>query len=307
MPASRYGIAEWYGHSFVRLPAIERRQLAGVAVGADLAPPCPFRDGGPPCRKRGGVCSFQRYEESGEGRVGTARGEPAILCPERFAEGHVLVDWLAEIVGISPSDVKLAREVPFMRGTTTGKPAGKIDLVVARTSGGLLKWFGLEIQAVYFSGKGMTSEFERLLADEQASPPFPNAVRRPDWRSSSAKRLMPQLLIKAPTVRRWGTKIAVAVDKPFFAEMGGPSQHVRQDLGDGDVIWMVPELKRNKSARYLLTRGHWEVLTLEESCERLLAAETIRQDAFERDLADRLVARGLPSLGDRRAQVGGAV
>ncbi len=291
MLASRYGIGEWYGHSFVRLSVLERRQLAGVALGSGFAPSCPFRDGGPPCRKRGGVCAFQRYEEGQEGRLGEAQGEPAILCPERFAEGHVLVDWLAEIVGIPASEVKLAREVPFMRGTTTGKPAGKIDLVIARTAGGLLKWFGLEIQAVYFSGKGMTSEFERLLGDDQVSPPFPNAIRRPDWRSSSAKRLMPQLLIKAPTVRRWGTKIAVAVDKPFFAEMGGPSRRARQDLGDGDVIWMVPELRRDQAAKYRLTRGHWEILTLEESCERLLAAETIRQDAFERDLATRLVGR----------------
>lgn len=137
----------------------------------------------------------------------------------------------------------------------------------------------------------MPSEFERLLSDDGAEPPFPNAIRRPDWRSSSAKRLMPQLLIKAPTVRRWGTKIAVAVDKPFFAEMGGPSHRVRQDLGDGDIIWMIPELRRDPADRYRLTRGHWEVLTLEESCERLLAAETIRQDAFERALAGRLVAR----------------
>ena len=242
MSTSRYGIAEWYGHSFVRLSALERRQLAGVALASGSAPPCPFRDGGPTCRKRGGVCSFQRYEEGEEGRTGAAQGDPAILCPERFGEGHVLVDWLAEIVGIPASKVRLAREVPFMRSTSTGKPAGKIDLVIARTAAGMLRWFGLEIQAVYFSGKGMTSEFERLLSDGDARPPFPNAIRRPDWRSSSAKRLMPQLLIKAPTVRRWGTKIAVAVDKPFFAGMGGPSQRVRQDLGDGDIVWMVPEL-----------------------------------------------------------------
>ena len=64
---------------------------------------------------------------------------------------------------------------------------------------------------------GMRTEFERLALDADKLPPSPNAVRRPDWRSSSAKRLMPQLQIKAPTLRRWGTKLAVAVDMPFLS------------------------------------------------------------------------------------------
>jgi len=59
-------------------------------------------------------------------------------------------------VGFQPDDVLLAREVPFMRSTTTGKPAGKIDLVIASRRQGL-RWFGLDVQAVYFSGAGMES------------------------------------------------------------------------------------------------------------------------------------------------------
>ena len=39
----------------------------------------------------------------------------------------------------------VAREVPFMKGTETGKASGKIDLVVARTGGRVLSWYGLEI------------------------------------------------------------------------------------------------------------------------------------------------------------------
>ena len=45
---------------------------------------------------------------------------------------------------------------------------------------------------MYFSGSGMGSEFVRLSQDVQPQPPFSDQVRRPDWRSSSAKRLMPQ-------------------------------------------------------------------------------------------------------------------
>ena len=92
-----------------------------------------------------------------------------------------------------------------MRSTSTRKAAGMIDLVVGRPSADTLAWYGLEIQAVYFSGQGMGSEFAQLRARPD-HPRFPSAVRRPDWRSSSAKRLMPQLQIKVPTLRRWGAK-----------------------------------------------------------------------------------------------------
>ncbi len=100
-------------------------------------------------------------------------------------------------------------------------------------------WYGLEIQAVYFSGPAMQSDFTRLLASTATVPPAPAAVRRPDWRSSSAKRLMPQLQIKAPTLRRWGTKLAVAVDLPFFNAIGGPSDNPSRDLDDGDIVWLI--------------------------------------------------------------------
>ena len=161
-----------------------------------------------------------------------------------------------------------------MRSTATGKWAGKVDMVVAHDGNGQLKWCGLEIQAVYFSGPGMRSEFARLRASNE-NLPFPDAVRRPDWRSSGAKRLMPQLQIKVPTLRRWGSKMAVAVDAPFFDAIGGPSETPTQDLNDGDIIWLVPELQENAQGELTLVRGHWEVLTLEESEKRLLAAETV--------------------------------
>lgn len=184
----------------------------------------------------------------------------------------------------------IAREVAFMEGTSTERPAGKIDLVVARVSDDDLKWYGLEIQAVYFSGQGMPSEFVSLRNDDHPRPPFPNAVRRPDWRSSSAKRLMPQLQIKVPTLRRWGSKLAVSVDRPFYDSIGGPSAEPSQDLNDGDIIWLIPELKPDDEGNFRLARGHWEVLTLEDTTRKLLAAETIRREAFEQELRSKLEA-----------------
>ena len=276
---SRYGIAEWYGHPFLDLSPQDRQRFAEVALTDQTPPPCPFR--AMPCSKRGGVCTIQPYEPDGD-HISHAVGHPVIVCPVRFEQEQMLIRWLAEVVGFLPETTLVARETPFMLGTKTRKPAGKIDLVVAQDRH-VLTWFGLEIQAVYFSGPGMEIEFEALRDSQSACAPFPLRVRRPDWRSSSAKRLAPQLQIKGPTLRRWHSEIAVAVDKPFYASIGGPSNTPSHDLDSGDVIWLVPELSANR-----LERGHWEVLTLEVSTEKLLSAKAIPRQEFEYALRRKL-------------------
>lgn len=290
MRAPRYGIAEWYGQRFTALAPADRRRLAERALSDDEAPPCPFQDGRPPCWKKYGVCSIDRYAEGDDGRLGAPDHNPVITCPSRFEQHQLLLHWLAEIVGFPSGEVLVAREVPFMRNPHTGRPAGMIDLVVARDISEELRWYGMEMQAVYFSGRGMRTEMEALLSDPSDEPeaPFPNAVRRPDWRSSSAKRLMPQLQVKVPLLRRWRSKTAVAVDRPFFDAIGGPSEHPSHDLDAGDVIWMVPELVPDSSGAYELRRGHWEVLELEDSHRKLLSATDISRSAFVEALRSKL-------------------
>ena len=286
----RYGIAEWYGHNFFDLAAGQRSNLANIALGnGNIQPDCPFQQNRRPCHKRGGVCSIQVYEDDGAGRVLPPEARPVALCPSRFEQDNLLLKWLGDIMGFAEGQLSVAREIPFMENLQDNKPAGKIDLIVARDMNERLEWYGLEIQAVYFSGRGMNGEFEPLLNDDNPVPPYPGEVRRPDWRSSSAKRLMPQLQVKVPTLRRWGSKMAVAVDRPFFDSIGGPSQNSSQDLGDGDIIWLVPSITKDETGRLTLTRGHWEVLTLEDSCEKLLAARTIQRADFESTLRTRLV------------------
>jgi len=288
----RYGIAEWYGHPFLSVAPRERRELARTALketGANPVPPCPFQRSIRRCGKPGGVCALQHYEAGADGRIAAPRGTPVAVCPNRFEQDRMLISWLAEIVGFPADGLSAAREVPFMKSPTTEKPAGLIDIVVARDAAGALRWYGLEIQAVYFSGKGMASMFRALRDDFHGMPPFPDSVRRPDWRSSSAKRLMPQLQIKGPTLRRWASKVAVAVDRPFFDSLGGVSPSPTQDLDAGDVIWMVPELVREADGSIRLHRYHWEVLTLEDSDRKLLAADTISRADFEKTLRAKLV------------------
>ena len=288
----RYGIAEWFGEPLAPMPAGRRQELARFALHDDgLAkadmPPCPFQPGNPPCSKKGGVCSIRIYRnDPGDhppDRIGEPHRLPVITCSNRFAQDSLIPRWLAEIVGFD--DVFLAREVPFMLSPETGRPAGRIDLIISGDEHAA-GWFGVELQAVYFSGKGMPNDFRNLRSDSDAMAPLPTNRRRPDWRSSSAKRLMLQLQVKAPTLRRWGMKLAVVVDEPFFTAIGGPTPaHERsQDLNEGDVIWLVPRI----SSQHRLTRGHWEVLSLAKSRNKLLAAQTIPRADFEASLRAKL-------------------
>lgn len=282
----RYGIAEWYGEPFANMLPERRREFAAVALSLDeVIPKCPFQQGNVKCSKKGGVCSIQTYRPGlagqREDRIGEQSGTPVITCPKRFEQNDIVPRWLGEIVGFQ--QIFMAQEVPFMRSPSTGRPAGRIDLVLSGNSAAS-KWFGLEIQAVYFSGEGMRDDFRLLLHDREELPPMPTSVRRPDWRSSSAKRLMPQLEVKAPTLRRWGTKLAVAVDVPFFDAIGGPSGKASHDTNEGDIIWLVLQV----SDEYKLESIHWEVLSLEDSSEKLLAAKTVKRKEFEEALRSKL-------------------
>jgi len=285
----RYGIAEWYGRPLLELDLQDRIDLAHYATGHDkeLRPACPFQQNERLCSKKGGVCGLRKYSPS-ENRIGQSIGPMVVTCPRRFEQDGLVVKWLADIVGFDQNEVEVAREVPFMVSTQTGRPAGRIDLVVAQFANDRLRWHGLEIQAVYFSGLSMRNDFLSLYSDDQMRPPFPSSVRRPDWRSSSAKRLLPQLQVKVPELRRWGAKLAVCVDPSFFASMGGPSCAPSRDLDSGDIVWMIPELEADTSGRMSLQRGHWEVLTLEASQDRLLAAKAVSRNGFEESLRSKL-------------------
>lgn len=283
-----YAISEWYGEPFIRMSPERRQTMANIALGKSSPPPvCPFQPGNPQCKKKGGVCSIQTYRKppiQNSDRLGLQVDPPVITCPRRFDQNNLIPKWLAQIVGFDRDKFFFAREVPFMRSPDTGRPAGRIDLVIANNKNASMYWFGLEIQAVYFSGRGMGVEFERLAQDIGQRPPIPVNNRRPDWRSSGAKRLMPQLQVKAPTLRRWGTKLAVSVDMPFFEAIGGPSHKPSRDLDEGDIIWLVPEI----SDDYQLEAVHWEVLSLEESSKKLLAAQTVKRKEFEEALRAKL-------------------
>ncbi|MEW6357858.1 MAG: NotI family restriction endonuclease [Planctomycetota bacterium] len=140
-----------------------------------------------------------------------------------------------------------------------GKSAGNIDVVlVAYDENGKIFDFGaLEIQAVYISGN-VRDPFEQYMKSPEAhaqmdwstQPNYP----RPDYLSSSRKRLAPQLLFKGGILHSWRKKTAVALNKSFFETLP-PLKTVSKSKAD--ISWLIYDLrlvKEDGQGRFTLTK-----------------------------------------------------
>ncbi len=173
---------------------------------------CPFQSGSSEsdavhCNKSGGVCSLRLYnEDPTTGLVKVADGPDGRLrctCPNRFKEDGWVYQWVAKTILGYDYPIVL-KEIPFLESTVSRQegredPVGKIDNILVVPESVPLAWCALEIQAVYFSGATMDKDFEAIREHRTDSIPFPGGIRRPDYRSSGPKRLMPQLQTKVPT------------------------------------------------------------------------------------------------------------
>jgi hypothetical protein len=294
--SSRFGIGEWYGSVVSALTLDERVSLASFALNrsSEPRPHCPFkpRQNGTsqPCTKSGGVCSLQLYERHDEGEVVAALGYPGLLrcvCPHRFAEGGQVHQWIGEEILGTTSPLYVG-EVPFLRSDSDsnsedGASVGRIDSVLVHPNRLPLSWCAVEMQAVYFSGPAMSSEFEQMVTDTQL--PFPNRIRRPDYRSSGPKRLMPQLQIKVPTLRRWGKKMAVVVDEAFFGALGKMDDVAH--VSNADIAWFVVGFDIQGRVAQLSPRMV-RFTTLERAVEGLTAGTPLSLTQFEAEIEGRL-------------------
>jgi hypothetical protein len=191
------------------------------------------------------------------------------------------------VLGTSSPDI--ATEIGFLRAEDGNTDVGRIDMVLASQEAGAggLSWCALEIQAVYFSGRSMNEEFQSIRKHVGEQPPFPKQIRRPDYRSSGPKRLMPQLQIKVPTLRRWGKKMAVVVDRQFFEALGRMEEV--EDLSNGDIAWFTVDFEEDSTGRsFKLVRGDVHVTTLERATEGLTGGTPVTLNEFEKDIRSKL-------------------
>ncbi len=297
----RYGIAEWFGTDPANLDKRERSNLyLHSQKGHASRLPCPFQQAltpGAQCSKAGGVCSIRKYEELPSGSARTIDDEVATVCPNRFLGQADLLRWAGEVL-LQTSHPIVVKEVPFLakagasgagakgEDSDSGRATGRIDWVLVHPDiSSPLRWCAFETQAVYFSGKAMESEFKSWKDAPSRSSPFPNEIRRPDYRSSGPKRLAPQLRVKVPELRNWHAKTCVLVDRYFFNQMG----QLQPVIGSGDdklanceVVWLVADY----SSRSQMIRGEAIYARLDDSIAALNATESIGKVRFEQSLID---------------------
>jgi len=269
-------LAEVFGHLLTDQSTSANRYRAGRL--------CPFNNKVPNCTKDKaknplGVCSIL-HDES-----------PAITCPIRFREDWLISDDAASFFFKKGTHWSSLTEVRL--NDANGKSAGNIDVVLVSydKNGKVLDFGALEIQAVYISGN-VRDPFEYYMMDTKAraqmdwstQPNYP----RPDYLSSSRKRLAPQLLFKGGILHSWGRKSAVALNKSFFETLPRLTK-VRKSKAD--IAWLIYDLVLTKTGgqeKYKLTKID-EVFTEFESA--LLSITTPvpgKMNAFMKLLQERL-------------------
>lgn len=197
---------------------------------------CPYNNKVPNCTKDKaddplGVCSVREDD-----RV-------VITCPIRFREAWRIADEAADFFFEAGTKWTSLTEVRL--NDKNGKSAGNIDVVLVSYDGeGSVTNFGaLEVQAVYISGN-VRRPFDRYMQNPAANANMDWSKEtnypRPDFLSSSRKRLAPQMLFKGGILHAWGKKLAVALDESFFETLPKLEQVKKEEA---DIAWLVYDLE----------------------------------------------------------------
>jgi len=285
-PVIRYGTGELYGFDFAALQSDRIRALANAAFKSQ---PCPFRGGGIMCNKKGGVCSLRQFSKTGADVAPLQQTSLVATCPWRFYDAGVALSWAGRTLLDTDAPIILT-ELPFLMSTATNdvtdpSTVGKIDMVLVHPNTAALRWCALEVQAVYFSGASMSEDFNVMKKWAGPGIPFPQGIRRPDFRSSGPKRLMPQLQIKVPTISRWGNKMAVVVDLPFWESLASITEV--DHVSNCDIAWFVVKY-RHDGTRFCLEPAALHLTTLDRAVEGLTGGKPTSLADFERTLLSKL-------------------
>jgi hypothetical protein len=291
-PTPRYGIAEWFGSPFASLQPFVRLQLIDSIQPEKTQAACPFQPSKPVCKKAGGVCSIRRYSPAAGDALDAVPtdAEITITCPNRFRDGLDIYRWIGGVVLGDEKAVPLS-EIGFLETRAqhghevTSEEVGRIDSVLVLPGTSPLKWCAVETQGMYFSGANMGDEFG-AIKNAGGAAVFPVGQRRPDYRSSGPKRLLPQLQIKVPTLRTWGKKTAVVVDESFLRCMG--TLTTVSDLSHAEVIWFVVRVDESVTP-HKLVRVKYLMSRLADSERSLNASDPVTQEVFETRIRERLM------------------
>ncbi|MBI2863190.1 MAG: hypothetical protein HYX94_01325 [Chloroflexi bacterium] len=243
---------------------------------------CPFNNKVPSCTK-----------DKAEDPLGTCSifddGQVTVTCPIRFREDWLIADDAADF--FFPSGTNWTSVTEIRLNDRYGKSAGNIDVVLVSYDdcGKLLDFGALEVQAVYISGN-IRSPFQYYMQDpaQFASMDWRRHRNypRPDYLSSSRKRLAPQLIYKGGILNGWKKKMAVAVHDGFFNTLPTLPQC---EPGQADIAWLVYDLVYSQDRNlYRLTRNRVVYTRFEPALNRITVAEPGPIEDFIEELQEKL-------------------
>lgn len=216
-------------------------------------------------------------------------GVMAITCPVRFRQDWLIAEDAARF--FFPQETRWTSLTEVRLNDRDGVSAGNIDIVlVSYDERGRITDFGtLEIQAVYISGNVrkpyeayMTnpSEYTRADWERQYSRP------RPDYLSSSRKRLVPQLIYKGSILKSWGKRQAVALHRHFYESLPELNQVSPEDA---DMVWLIYDLERDEANNIYQLALHRSIYTLfEPSLNQIITPQPGGMNDFLDQLQNKL-------------------
>jgi hypothetical protein len=199
---------------------------------------CPFNNIVSNCTKNSiefplGVCSLNHKQK------------PVVICPIRFREDWSIISDAAGFIFDKKATWTHVGEVRLK--DKHGKSAGNIDYVLVSydDKGRVVDFGSLEVQSVYISGN-LTGPFTAYL--EKPTPGFTwtQALKfpKPDYLSSSRKRLIPQIIAKGSILKQWKKKQAVALQTSFYKTLPDLPEF---DKAESDFAFFLYDLVPTKS------------------------------------------------------------
>lgn len=219
-----------------------------------------------------------------------------ITCPVRFRQNHLIISDAANF--FFPNHDRYVALTEVRLDDRHGKSAGNIDiaLVALNDEGEIVDFGALEIQAVYISGNigKIFKEYMKNPAENYTMDWPSKNYPKPDYLSSSRKRLAPQLIYKGGILNGWGKKMAVAVQRPFFEQLPAlPTVPPHQ----ADIAWMIYDLNRGtRDEQHRLEQVDVRYTQFQASLDAITSPEPGEVDVFVASLAARLKTRRMMGL-----------
>jgi hypothetical protein len=212
----------------------------------------------------------------------------AITCPVRLRQDMLIVADAAHF--FFPAGTRYVALTEVRLNDKHRKSAGNIDIViVALDEKNQISDFGaLEVQAVYISGnvgKAFKEYMQNPAANHDMEWPSKN-YPKPDYLSSSRKRLAPQLIYKGGILNGWGKKIAVAVHRTFFDQLPALPEVTSTEA---NLTWLIYDMKYDSTiSRYKLERSEVKYTKFKDALDIITISEPGDINDFVKYLKDRI-------------------